>query len=187
MFKKINRPKFKTFLLFVVLLAAACNTKEVKLEKIVHHDFEQVPTSIDLEHLHSNGVYHINKQILTPNDKGVIADIVLKLPEYEKGMYYRPFSEVKASGNRMEALWFGDVKELFNYKQIKPREDDNMKLGSFILLQKKDGNYIALLPIVSKAVGNTFDVQTNNFILQTATYGTGSIYKSTLVFICRSS
>ena len=61
--------------------------------------------------------------MITPNKNGIIADIVLKLPAYKNGIYYRPFSEVKASGNRMEALWFQDVSELSNYKQIKPRED----------------------------------------------------------------
>jgi hypothetical protein len=160
-----------SFLIFNTFLVIGCAKKK---ESEVR-DSIGIPKFIDVSLLDSQGVYVIKKQELIPNKKGIIAEISLKLPEYQKGMYYRPFSEKLASGNRMEALWFSDIKELSNYKKQTPREDDNMNLGSFILLKKKDGNFLAILPIVSKNVGNTFDVHSDNFILETATYGTKSI------------
>jgi hypothetical protein len=74
---------------------------------------------LDLNNLFENGVFTLEKQVLTPNKNGIIADVVLKLPAYKNGMYYRPFSEVKASENRMKVLWFQHVFELSNYKQTK--------------------------------------------------------------------
>ena len=82
------------------------NQEEISNDKLI-----EIPKALDLNNLSENGIFTIEKQLLTPNNSGVIADIVLKLPEYQKGMYYRPFSEVKASGNRMEALWFHNVSE----------------------------------------------------------------------------
>tara|TARA_R110001606_G_scaffold233105_4_gene380554 strand:+ start:947 stop:3073 length:2127 start_codon:yes stop_codon:yes gene_type:complete len=169
-----SRFLFTSILILSVFLIIGCNKKE-QIKEIITENLSEIPSVLDLKNLSENGIFTLKKQVLTPNKKGIIADIVLKLPAYKNGMYYRPFSEVKASGNRMEALWFQDVLELSNYKQIKPREDKNMKYGSLILLQKKNGNYLAILPIVSKMVGNTFDVDQSNFRLKTATYGTASI------------
>jgi hypothetical protein len=165
---------FKSILILSIFFIIGCDKKE-QIKEVINDGLVEIPSFLDLNHLSENGIFTLEKQVLTPNKKGIIADIILKLPEYQKGMYYRPFSEVKASGNRMEALWFNDVLELSNYKQYKPREDKNMKYGSLILLQKKNGNYLAILPIVSKMVGNTFDVSKSGFRLKTATYGTASI------------
>ncbi|QXP66387.1 hypothetical protein [Polaribacter sp. AHE13PA] len=68
------------------------NQEEISNDKLI-----EIPKALDLNDLSENGIFTIEKQLLTPNNSGVIADIVLKLPEYQKGMYYRPFSEVKAS------------------------------------------------------------------------------------------
>lgn len=171
---KIIKIKFLLIITTVVMMLVSCVSKKNKTG-ISNHEFPTTPNVIDLKQLSSSGVFSIKKQRFSPNANGAIADISLMLPEYSNGLYYRPFSERLASGNRMEALWFTNVSELSNYKQIKPREDDNMKFGTFILLQKKNGNYLAILPIVSKELGNSFTVKGQNFILNTATYGTKDI------------
>ena len=137
--------------------------------------FDQVPELIDLSVGDSQGLLSLEKQLLRPDSAGVIANIPIKLPAFGKGMYYRPFSDKVASGNRMEPLWFDQVSDLENYTSVKPREDDNMALGAFVLLQKSNGNYLAVLPLVSKDVGNTFFVHEGAFQLQTATYGTDEL------------
>ncbi|MDO7172375.1 Sip1-related alpha-galactosidase [Mariniflexile sp. AS56] len=172
-----NYSKIKTAILFTcgVLVVIGCGIKDVKPTESTSINLKEIPNILDLRNLGTTGLYSLNKQLLSPNGDGIIAEVALKLPEYQNGMYYRPFSEKLASGNRMEALWFTNVSELSNYKKQKPREDDNMSFGSFILLQKNNGNYLAILPIVSKMLGNTFDVEKDHFSLQLATYGTQSI------------
>ncbi|MFB9052716.1 Sip1-related alpha-galactosidase [Formosa undariae] len=168
---KISKFLYSSFTIFSIVIMTSCDDKN----GVIYTGLKEIPSTIDVSELASDGIFVLQKQVFTLDSKGIIAEIILELPEYQKGMYYRPFSEVKASGNRMEALWFDAVSDLLNYKQIKPREDDNMKYGSLILLKKKNGNYLAILPIVSTYVGNTFDVAANNFILNTATYGTESV------------
>ena len=87
-------------LLFSIFLIIGCDKKE-QVKVTVTENLVEIPSVLDLENLSENGIFILKKQVLTPNKNGIIADIVLKLPEYKNGMYYRPFSEVKASGNRM--------------------------------------------------------------------------------------
>jgi hypothetical protein len=167
--------KLSRLLIFCIIIITSCESRESLPKENEIKLLKNIPHSMDLNNIGANGVFTLDKQLLVPDSNGIIADITLKLPEYHKGMYYRPFSYALASGNRMEALWFSDVSELNNYKHQKPREDDNMQLGSFILLKKKNGNYLAILPIVSKMVGNTFNVKGTNFHLKLATYGKETI------------
>ncbi|MBU3011301.1 alpha-galactosidase [Polaribacter vadi] len=113
----------------------------------------------------------LNKQVLTPDSKGIIAEITLELPQFKKGIYYRPFSEKLAAGNRVEPLWFDHISELSNYKHQAPRMDSHVNLGAFMMLQKENGEYLALLPLVSNRIGNTFSVHDNNMYITMATYG----------------
>lgn len=135
----------------------------------------EIPEKIKLEELAENGVYQLFKQELTPNSEGVLANIRFELPIYEKGIFYRPFSKTKASGNRMEPLFFDKISDLTQFKSKKPREDDNMSLGAFLMFQKPDGGYLAILPIVSHYVGNTLKVENGSIYLECATYGTKSV------------
>lgn len=167
--------KLTHLLIIYSILVISCKTKQDGENDLPIKELASIPQAIDFNNMDTSGVFTTSEQTFIPDSNGIIAEIALQLPEYNKGMYYRPFSEELASGNRMEALWFDDVSELTNYKHQIPREDDNIKLGSFMLLQKKSGNYLAILPIVSKMVGNTFDVTNSGFILKMATYGTEAI------------
>lgn len=135
-------------------------------------------TVIDLNNFDKEGLISIDKQDLVPDFNGVISDIKLILKPFEKGIYYRPFSEKLASGNRVEPIWFDNVAQLTNYKKAAPRFDDFMNLGTFLMFKKPSGKYLALLPIVSNTVGNTFAIKENSIYVRMATYGTKTMHVS---------
>lgn len=163
--------------IFSLFLLFSCGSQQESTtnETVDPGIFDNLPEQLDLSEANSQGLLSIKKQVLQPDSAGVLANIPIQLPGYQKGIYYRPFSSHLASGNRMEALWFNSPADLSNYTLNKPREDDNMNLGAFLVLKKTNGNYLAVLPLVSKEVGNTIFVTDNGFQLQTATYGTASI------------
>jgi len=103
--KILNNTRFlcTSILILSVFFIIGCDEKQ-QIKETVTENLAEIPSVLDLNNLSENGIFSLKKQVLTPNKKGIIADIVLKLPAYKNGMYYRPFSEVKASGNRMEAL-----------------------------------------------------------------------------------
>lgn len=169
----------RKYIHFITLLTAFLLACEVKKEQTLQANeagnFDQIPSLLEVNEVSQEGIFTIRQQVFTPDSIGVIATIPIKLPAYEKGMYYRPFSDRVASGNRMEALWFTSPSELQNYELRKPREDDNMQFGAFMLLRKTNGQFLAVMPLVSKEAGNTFSVQDSVFYLQTATYGTDTV------------
>ena len=71
-------------IVFSIFLLNACDEKKYKKE-ISNYKLIEIPKSLDLNNLSGNGIFTIEKQILTPNNSDVIADIVLKLPEIKKG------------------------------------------------------------------------------------------------------
>jgi hypothetical protein len=165
-----NYCNIKVLFLFVLtILILACGKNEPKKEL---EEFKNIPKTIILNQLNTKGVLRINKQLFVPNKEGVLAEIKLELPAYQKGIYFRPFSEKLAAGNRVEPLWFDSISELSNYKHQKPRMDSHVNLGAFMMLQKANGNYLALLPLVSNRIGNTFSISNNQIYLTMATYGT---------------
>jgi hypothetical protein len=155
---------------FILLLITiyACNPTESN----TNQELNAIPESIILEQITSKGTFVLNKQQLVSDSQGVIADIKLELPEFQKGVYYRPFSEKLAAGNRMEPLWFENLAQLDTFEKTQPRMDDHMNMGAFMMLKRVNGQYVALLPLVSNRVGNTFSIRNNNVYLTVATYGT---------------
>ncbi len=135
---------------------------------------KNIPSVIGINDLPAKGVVKIKKQVFTPNKDGIIAAIELVLPEYEEGIYFRPFSEKLAAGNRVEPLWFNHISDLDNYEMQKPRMDSFVNLGTFMMLKKENGNYIAMLPLVSNRIGNSFSISNNKVYLTMATYGTST-------------
>ncbi|MGQ1786150.1 Sip1-related alpha-galactosidase [Saccharicrinis sp. GN24d3] len=150
-----------------VFLMLSCNVE--KNDSV--HCLDSVPEVLTLSELDGDGVFSLAKQQLTPVD-GIIAEISLALPKYKKGIYYRPFSSTLASGNRLEPLWFEDIAELDTFVRKAPRMDDDTDMGAFMMLQKPDGKYLVLLPLVSSRVGNTFTIKNKKLYLTMATYGT---------------
>lgn len=162
---------FKSRIYYLLLLSAlvACNHSE-KMKEV--QELRQVPKSIVLDQPATKGILIVKQQELIPDEEGIIAQIKLELPAYQKGVYYRPFSGKLAAGNRVEPLWFKHIEELDSVARQKPRMDNNLSLGTFMMLKQKNGQYLALLPLVSNRIGNSFSIHNKSVYLTMATYGT---------------
>jgi Raffinose synthase or seed imbibition protein Sip1 len=150
----------------VIILFNSCNSKTNKTA------LNHIPEIIDVNSFTGEGLIKLEKQEFKPDSNGIIADIKINLGTFEKAVYYRPFSDGVASGNRVEPLWFDEVTDLVNYKNQAPRMDDALNLGAFLMLKKSSGKYLVLLPVVSSTIGNTFAVYDDAIYLRMATYGT---------------
>ncbi|ALJ05389.1 hypothetical protein APS56_09775 [Pseudalgibacter alginicilyticus] len=160
--------------LFILGISCVLSCSEQSKAKKQDAPLEVIPQSLNVSSFNGNGVVSVQKQELTPDSLGIISEIKLELPKYKKGIYYRPFSKKLAAGNRVEPLWFNDISELDGYKYQKPRMDSHINLGAFMMLQKDNGDYLALLPLVSNRIGNTFSIRNKTAYLTVATYGTGT-------------
>ena len=161
--------KIQPLLLLVLIsfgnLLVSCNSQTKEPAKI--------PEIIDVSSFESEGLITLEKQEFKPDSNGIISDIKINLGTFEKGVYYRPFSEGnEATGNRVEPLWFNKMVELSHFKKQAPRIGESMKLGTFLMLKKTSGKYLVLLPVVSESIGNTFSVYNEAIYLRMATYGT---------------
>ncbi|MEI6865748.1 Sip1-related alpha-galactosidase [Flavicella sp.] len=165
----VNYLRKKTSILLMFIGLVAYSQNEIKGE---FQELNSIPESIVMDLSVSKGIIILNKQQLVPDTNGIIAEIELKLPEFKQGVYYRPFSEKLAAGNRVEPIWFEQIAQLDTYVQKKPRMDDFMNLGVFMMLKKENGQYLALLPLVSNRIGNSFSIRNKGVYLTMATYGT---------------
>jgi hypothetical protein len=93
---------------------------------------------------------------VTPDESGMVLTREIQLPAFKRGAYYRPFSTSSdrggvARGNRVEAVAFKSISELQAYQPSTTRKDHtNVQQGQFMLLELKDGRYLALLPMASE-------------------------------------
>ena len=111
-----------------------------------------------------------------PDKSGVVMSREVTLPEFEHGVYYRPFSRKMARGNRVEALAFDSIADLQNYQPSKTRKDHgHIAEGQFMLLKLKNGQYLALLPMTSEKVYGQFFIENERLLLKTGNYGTNVI------------
>jgi hypothetical protein len=111
-----------------------------------------------------------------PDKSGMVITREIELPPFEKGAFYRPHSQNIARGNRVEAVAFNSLAELQSYTPSKTRKGHiDIKDGQFILLQIREGNYLALLPMTSPDVYGQFYVENNQLILKTGNFGTDRV------------
>lgn len=124
----------------------------------------------------SNGFLRETIESVKPDKKGIVITREIKLPEFEKGIYYRPHSRSVAAGNRVEGVAFTSLTELENYKPSKTRKDHNqINNGQFILLQINKEKYLALLPMVSPDVYGQFHIKAGQLILKSGNHGTDPV------------
>lgn len=171
----IGFKKITFYFLLLLVLLQSCN--ENKGKKKVQR-FNAIPHYLDIDEVATKGIFVLNEQDLVPDENGIIAQVKLDLPDFQKGIYYRPFSPTTASGNRVEPLWLADISDLANLKEKTPRNGTYVNLGAFLMLKKTTGNYLVLLPVVSNRIGNTFSIQNDSLYLTVATYGTRTEHTS---------
>lgn len=116
------------------------------------------------------------------NESGFVVSREVKLPDFEKGAFYRPFTRRNGSGgsiargNRVEAVAFDSLADLEAYKPSETRKAHNhVQEGQFILLQLSTGQYLALLPMTSELTNGQFYVEGGKLWLKSGNYGTNSI------------
>lgn len=117
----MKKHHINTIYLLASLLGFLSCTDTITNKAVVSYD--AIPQGIALTTLNTQGIFVAADQMLVPNEKGIIASIKLELPNFEKGVYYRPFSAKVASGNRVEPIWFSAISDLSLYKKKKPRMD----------------------------------------------------------------
>ena len=111
-----------------------------------------------------------------PDKAGFVLSREVQLPEFKRGVYYRPFSGGVARGNRVEAVAFDSIADFQTYKPSKTRaKHNNIQQGQFILLELTNGSYLAILPMTSQKVYGQFFVKDNKLSLKTGSFGTESI------------
>ncbi|MGJ8643792.1 MAG: Sip1-related alpha-galactosidase [Luteolibacter sp.] len=117
-----------------------------------------------------------------PDKSDIVLSREVQLPEFENGVYYRPFTVRNgkggsiARGNRVEAVAFKSISELEAYKSSKTRKDHNhVQEGQFILLELPGDKYLALLPMTSEKTYGQFFVEKGKLILKSGNYGTNAI------------
>ena len=124
----------------------------------------------------SSGLIAETLSAAQPDKSGIVLEREVKLPEFEHGVYYRPFSGQMARGNRVEALAFKTIAQLQSYKPSKTRKDHRqVQLGQYVLLELKDGRYLSLLPMTSEKVYGQFFVEKGKLLLKTGNFGTDPI------------
>ncbi|MFC7338857.1 Sip1-related alpha-galactosidase [Haloferula chungangensis] len=107
-----------------------------------------------------------------PDKAGIVMTREIKLPEFKRGAYFRPFSGGVARGNRVEAVAFDSVEDLQSYKPSKTRKSHtNVQQGQFMLLELKDDRYLALLPMTSEEVYGQFFVEGGKLLLKSGNFG----------------
>ena len=117
-----------------------------------------------------------------PGDSGFVVSREVKLPEFEKGAFYRPFTRRNgpggsiARGNRVEAVAFESLAELEAYKPSQTRRaHGHVQEGQFILLQLSAGKYLALLPMTSDKANGLFFLEGGKLMLKSGNYGRNAI------------
>ncbi|WP_372774746.1 Sip1-related alpha-galactosidase [Mangrovibacterium sp.] len=165
----MNNLRNKICLMLLLTAFMACSKSESNNEI---QELESIPEFIGVEQSAAKGLFCLKQQQLIPDSNGIIAEIKLQLPKFQNGVYYRPFSEKLAAGNRVEPLWFSQISDLPTMVQKSPRMDNSLNLGAFLMLQEDDGRYLALLPLVTNHIGNTFSIRDESVFLTMATYGT---------------
>ena len=117
-----------------------------------------------------------------PDESGIVVSREVILPEFEKGVFYRPFTKLGGSGgdiargNRVEAVAFDSLANLEAYKPSKTRKQHtHVQEGQFVLLQLSDGRYLALLPMTSEKAYGSFFVSDGKLTLKSGNHGTNAI------------
>ncbi|MEP5506494.1 MAG: Sip1-related alpha-galactosidase, partial [Luteolibacter sp.] len=76
----------------------------------------------------------------------------------------------------VEAMAFDSLADLQNYKPSKTRKDHkSVQEGQFVLLQIKDGKYLALLPMTSDLSYSQFFMEKGKLLLKSGSFGTDAV------------
>lgn len=137
--------------LLLLLLFAACSTS--KKDEL----------GIDFANHEPSGIKVLEHFSGKPDSVGVFKQYKLKLPAFEKGVYYSakwwPTSSNRVYGKIINQTTLGEVQQG----------------GMFMLLQLSADKYLALLPMVSETAYSWLDAGSNGLVLKMGTHGKGNL------------
>ena len=135
------------------------NLKKVMLTSLVLGLISVQASTLDLQ-TSENGVKILKNHSASPDSKGVMNSFTLKMPAFNRGVYYRgqwwPYAGNRVSGRHITT----------------PRGDEG---GIFLLLELKTGGYLAVLPLSGDQAYSWFAPNGTDFILKFGTHGKADI------------
>jgi len=141
-------------ILFLLAAASGLSAKGGPIWRDYIQAGDNRPTTqiVDLNSLAASGVRILHNYSGTPDAFGILQRYQLLLPDFTRGSYFSgdAHSEVAwpDGANRIQPWLFDSVAELCsdNYYR-RPSNHPRVRQGMFLLLELKDGRFLALLPI----------------------------------------
>ena len=122
--------------------------------------------SLDIKNV-EEGVKILKNHSATPDSKGVMDTFTLKVPEFSRGVYYKsewwPYGANRVAGHHITT-----PEQLLKIKK-------GPEGGIFLLLELKEGGYLAVLPLSGDKAYSWFAPDGTNFILKFGTHGNVAI------------
>jgi len=135
----------------------------------------------DLGQLKNEGVKVFPNYERQPTEYGLLEMIQLFLPEFKRGMYYsgdaHPGVVWPGGANRVQPWPFTSVEELAGKDYYDRASNyERVREGMFLLLELKDGRYLALVPICGpKTTSWLYASQRDGILLNVGTFGWGDV------------
>jgi len=134
--------------------------------------------------LGESGILTCDISNITPID-GILKSYVMELPTFEKGVINKSNISGYCSGYTTRATSFKNFRKFkkLSYKTIKDKRFVNaFNLSYYLLLELKDGCYLAVLPLVSEDVMSFISLYNGVPRLQVSTFGTNVFSGSAPLF-----
>ena len=170
-------------IVFGLLWLAACNDLVLGDEKRPWADYAnkiyqwRITGRTDLSKLENEGVKVFQDYERQPTEYGLLESIQLFLPEFKRGMFYsgdeHPGVVWPGGANRVQPWPFTSVKELGSEDYYDRASNyERVREGMFLILELKDGTYLALVPICGpKTMSWLYASKKNGILLNVGTMG----------------
>ncbi len=172
----------RKLLLLLSLYAVNIATGQSVTSTKSNSEFEK-SNSIDLVHPKDFEILKIENFSGTPNDKGILKSYSIKLPDFEKAVYYgsdgREITGVVPSNRGY--MWildnqFGLISDPVVKKTAGTYGGKPTSTGTFSVFKLKDGRFLAVLPLVGEKSMGYFDYKKGSLPqLNIATFGTAKV------------
>lgn len=147
---KIKKGSNSLLFFAILMVVISCSDKKKALQ-------------FDLSKMKSSGVEVYSDYVGIPDSLGVFDAIELKLPHFEKGVYYSG-GWWPTGANRV----YGEIISNDSLNTVNEG-------GMFLLLKLSDDKYLSILPLADERAYTWFDTREDNLMLKVGTHGKESI------------
>uniref|UniRef100_UPI003216B699 Sip1-related alpha-galactosidase n=1 Tax=uncultured Draconibacterium sp. TaxID=1573823 RepID=UPI003216B699 len=132
--------------------------------------------TIDLSEGKDSGIIEKYVSNSKPDFRGIIESDFLILPKFQRGVYYAPYIDYHAIGNRFLGIEFNDLEHLrLQRTELKAKQPfDGIDMGSFICLQVNNHRYMAILALAFENAFSTFTIRNKGMYIDAGTFGTAT-------------